>query len=841
MLTLKAPIQLNIGSQTLTTSCEAFGQRIMGNYNILDAKITPRNLLLLLTAPPEVLEEEGGMTTLVSNHTRVDQSHVTVDVVNNVVNRILLDGSTSFTYQDQVYITSILNRLGITDVEQFMTQVRQLRVETENTNYMTRLYRSELERMLRYQSEHETSVLLPAPIRSEEESSAATDPRVELSMQILNRLGTSRLYETLHLFQKNVTRGENYIQHNELRLAEHLRFSNEVSLAQIKQQLFAQPTIDLTHHVNHYETGAILEAPQTEEAVLSQAAAAALVSAVDNTVTEVINRPNIRHNQWMQLGHAIWQTAVNAVSRFERYHNEYETASTAVQLNMETAWNRYAAEMRQYLTLRQYQNQQIDQYISKTAVSRGDVNMTHLTQLQEENEFLAPERMDVRISRERLRTTIQTLMEQQMMGTAGEEPSGAEREIIRHRELRLTQERLREFQQEAQEIQKVKRAQGHTEVTLPVAAQTSQRLPEPALPPMELTDREAEEQAPELLVEQLQQIDQHNKTILQQIQSAMQIPKMQAPQVPVADLKRTMRDSLRALEEPELVLREIYEEGERQRAQKSPYTPREEAILRQASPADRALYERVLAYEKDPHGALERGLVSFANPGALEAQVRQIERNVPQVLEHLDTVRETQEIHEETETVLQKMIQHTARGTREEEQRAALERGLVSSTNPRGLEAQVRQLETQVPQVLEHLNTVLETQEVHEETETVLKKLLYHTARGISVEEHRTAPGAVRIVHKQNAPDISEDVLQRLEQKNTQEIVTTENNESMTRRNTSHTEITNQEHKVVQRTTEDITELVNRTLAKQMRTISDQVYRQMEKRLQMERSRRGRF
>ena len=40
---------------------------------------------------------------------------------------------------------------------------------------------------------------------------------------------------------------------------------------------------------------------------------------------------------------------------------------------------------------------------------------------------------------------------------------------------------------------------------------------------------------------------------------------------------------------------------------------------------------------------------------------------------------------------------------------------------------------------------------------------------------------------------------------------------------------------------EDITELVNRTLARQMRTISDQVYRQMEKRLQAERSRRGRL
>ena len=42
-------------------------------------------------------------------------------------------------------------------------------------------------------------------------------------------------------------------------------------------------------------------------------------------------------------------------------------------------------------------------------------------------------------------------------------------------------------------------------------------------------------------------------------------------------------------------------------------------------------------------------------------------------------------------------------------------------------------------------------------------------------------------------------------------------------------------------TVEDSTALVNRTLAGQMKTISDQVYRQMEKRLQLERSRRGRM
>ena len=99
----------------------------------------------------------------------------------------------------------------------------------------------------------------------------------------------------------------------------------------------------------------------------------------------------------------------------------------------------------------------------------------------------------------------------------------------------------------------------------------------------------------------------------------------------------------------------------------------------------------------------------------------------------------------------------------------------------------------------------------------------------------------MRIVHKQVPPDVTEELLEQLEQQRTQRTVRTESSEEITRQNIRQTDVTQVERQVVTQTTEDITELVNRTLARQMRTISDQVYRQMEKRLQTERSRRGRL
>ena len=147
MLTLKVPIQLHT-VQPLTVNTELFGERIRGNYGLMGAHLAPKDLLFLMTAAPELPEAWGDMTTLVNQQNHVDIQSITMDVVNNVVNRILLDGTEQFTYQDQVYITTVLARLGITNVTQFMEQVRRLRVENGSTLHLMKLYRSEMERLL---------------------------------------------------------------------------------------------------------------------------------------------------------------------------------------------------------------------------------------------------------------------------------------------------------------------------------------------------------------------------------------------------------------------------------------------------------------------------------------------------------------------------------------------------------------------------------------------------------------------------------------------------------------------------------------------------------------------
>lgn len=703
MLTLKAPIQLHI-AQGLTGNMDTFGERIRGNYSLLGAHYTPKDLLFLLTAPPELPEELGGMTTLVSQQNHVDVRSVTMDVVNHVVNRILLDGTEQFTYQDQVYITTVLNRLGITNVSQFMEQVRQLRTENESTVQMTRLYRSELERILQRQTAGEPAPALPiAQQAEEEETTLPRDPRVMMTLEILQRLNTTNLYEMVHSFQRNWSGGMNRFQHNEFRLAEQMRFANAVSLTELKQQIYQHPRLQLLHHLNQYETGVLLEAPRDEEAVLSQAAVAALVTAVDHTVTEVLNRPQLRQEQWIHIENAIWQTAENTLSRFETYHSQYQLPAEATEPDVQVAWNYYARELQEYQTLYQ-------QMYPRAAEHGRVVGLPSMTRQQ----------LTYRIDRT-------------------EEPEekvqpGAEFHV------HLSQE------------------------------QRSSILQEIINGPVALTPREAEEQAPELLVEQMNRIDQHNRTLMQTLQQETRRKEPQLPGGP--DVQRTMRDALRALEEPELILKEVYSQGETPMVPPS-FTPEEEALLRQADPASRVLYEKVLAYQKNPEAALAEGLVQTASMGALQAELKRAAQEVSPRMEHPGMP--------DTEQTL-----------------------------------------------------------VRERSEILLEKYLHLPVQRRYSEPPKPLPKAVSFVHKQAATEVTEELLEQLEQRN-RSAVKTVTEEDVTRQHTHQVDVKQIEHQVVTQTTEDITELVNRTLARQMRTISDQVYRQMEKRLQSERSRRGRY
>lgn len=290
-------------------------------------------------------------------------------------------------------------------------------------------------------------------------------------------------------------------------------------------------------------------------------------------------------------------------------------------------------------------------------------------------------------------------------------------------------------------------------------------------PPLTLTAREAEALAPQALEEALREIDRQNRTILKSLppESRRSGP---AP-LPAPDFRRTLKESLRALSEPEALLREIAEKRRAEESAPPALTHREEMLLRQLPPEERRVYEAVLAYGKDPEGALAQGVLRPGSLGELYGAVRRAERPAAEL------------------------------------------------THPAAAEAE-------------------ETERITERVETVLEQLLGPLPRRERRTEARTPPPAVKIVHKSAPEELSEE--ERTTRQRTLATVQTDSRREEVRRHEERqVDVTRQERTLASETAEDVAALVNRTLAGQMRSISDQVYRQMEKRLQMERSRRGRL
>lgn len=820
------PVKLHI-DVGISCGAEGFSERIQGNYGLLGARFTPKDLLLLMTEPPEAAEPQAGMTVLVDQSGRQDTWNVTMDVVNNVVNRILLDGSERFTYQDQVYITTVLNRLGVTDTERFMTQVRQLRAESESTLRLLALYQRELSRFQERQGSDAPRFRLPVP-PEEGGPPAAPAPDVEMSLTILRRLDALQNVQRLYDLRRSWFRPANYFQRSELQLSEQLRFSGSVSLEETKRQIFQNPRLSLIHHLNRYE---LEEAPEGGEAPeLSRAAAAVLSGAVDNVLVQILNRPELRQDQWLRVENALWQSGSNSLARYTLYHEAPPPAAPAPpSWTEETVWNRYAGELREYRTLRQYLYPRTEE-AAMPPLLPGEAAMTLLPLFAEEPEDLPVKtralpgtettRRDFlreTDSRETDRERVERVLKTESRLPPPERRPGASSEL-RHVERTETADRLRESVLETdrrqRELHRLERTLREQKIWPPAAsmreretrlerelfrretqrketpgpaerlsnsapawereARTPSRLErrEPrTAPPLTLTAREAETLAPEALEEALREIDRQNRTMLKSLPPEGR--RSDPAPLPAPDFRRTLTDSLRALSEPEALLRELAEKRQAEESAPPALTHREEMLLRQLPPEERRVYEAVLAYGKDPEGALAQGVLRPGSLGELSGAIRQAERPAAEL------------------------------------------------THPAAAEAEA-------------------TERITERVETVLEEILGPLPRRERRTETHTPPPAVKIVHKTAPEELSEEEHTK-RQRTLTTVQTDSRREEVRRHEERQVDVTRQERTLVSETAEDITALVNRTLAGQMRSISDQVYRQMERRLQMERSRRGRL
>ncbi|MCD8196695.1 MAG: hypothetical protein LUE24_05970 [Lachnospiraceae bacterium] len=309
MLTIKAPIELKCGRIT-ASSQEAFGERIRGNYELLAARIEREDLLHVVMAPPEVYIGGGEMTSLVED-TRIQNVRETkLTVINNLLNRIAVTEDVKLSYQDRVYITDVLQRLGVTDVSEFMQQVFELKQESWNTEELTELYWNHMEEL---QSTVEQYVGQPGVNRSVTEY-AGRENTLHLHEEILSRLKTGAVYQILSNFYTSRT-GAQYVSAQELNFAEQQRTVSRILLNRLETEATGTPVPFVYRHENYYEENYQEGEQATEETVNAQLTSAVLLNLADSLIENLSVRREQGADIWLDLTNSLYKTAENTLQR----------------------------------------------------------------------------------------------------------------------------------------------------------------------------------------------------------------------------------------------------------------------------------------------------------------------------------------------------------------------------------------------------------------------------------------------------------------------------------------------------------------------------------------------
>ena len=403
MLTIRKPIELRV-QQPMQAIRADLAERLTANYELMRMPIRKEELLHITSEPPEVYFAEGDQIQMFSNFRQENQQNLRLDVINNLVNRIMVAQTENFSYQDTVYISSVLRRLGIRDEKTFMKQVFALQNEHKETKQLLRQYETNQillqELFAGQEQQRQAEGGTPAP------TAISTENRYYLHDAIFKRLETGKIYQDMRDFSRDVNHISNQIFRAEMTIGEQAALVQNFHLHALKQKIMGDTMPLYYYHNNQYEylQENLEELNQTLE---EQMSAAILLNLIDQSYS--LRQQQIEKNDhyWYSLAGALFQTAENTWKRYEYNLTEQKQASqnmlqlleevnevkrqegdTLTQITEE--YHALTQQWRSEQNLRQTILQQ-----NRSEQTREEINLSggsyHLTQEELQLQYLQPE------------------------------------------------------------------------------------------------------------------------------------------------------------------------------------------------------------------------------------------------------------------------------------------------------------------------------------------------------------------------------------------------------------------------------------------------------------------
>lgn len=764
MLRIQKPVDMKTGRDIRTLS-EKLNETIPANYSIFNEKIDAEELLFLMTNPPEAAqflnsEENVNIFHIASTHKKVN-----LEVINNFLNRISAYGTSSFTYQDSVYVSNVLNKLGITDVSEFLKEVGGIRENTQHVKTLIRVYQENLKVFQLAHAAAEQRLQQETESHEQVEGSAPED-RYYLNTKIYKRLNTEKLYDIVARFAHPNQFFQWEIFPSQVAVMEQAKVHEQLKLQQLKEQAGMESPEIPGSSFNRYERHENSSHYQERKNIIASAVAAGLVNLTNSIFVNKTVQELTKQDYWYRMTSAIYQSAENAVQRFSSYDLRSAVNRGAHSLTVEQTNKLYQEELQ---NLESVQNVL---YSIKAAHQR----------LETREEVYPLESFPQRI-----------LVEE---GTTTHEEEN-------------TVHTVNQFAEQINQI---------------VNSRT-----------------EAAAEGETNVYKQLQEINQKNVRIYQKIKDAsLQEPKKAPAGRSALDAQRIRRAALEALDHPEQAIQQFFSQVVN--PQETIDLVKLYPALESLEPEDRAMTEAALLSRlelREREGSAFEGTAAALNRELNSLQQGRPEAgsadfpHSPAELIGSPVAPMWEEISRQLDESVSQLLKSGSlpkayeQAAREERQRPQLGENtekevLVHKT----LEQQSREER----QLLEARETV--KREVSQVLEPIVKTHLPEIKE--AAQGHRSLP----MIHKQ-MNDISDEIFEEINRSQVtrqQEVV----NESIVKTETlNKQEINSITRQVTEKTTENIASTIDKTIIGQLDTITEKVYSQLERKLGMERSRRG--
>lgn len=560
MLIWNKPIQLH-SIRPVKMGSDLLSQKITANYRFFYCRLDAQELLHLASLPPELMIAEGGGGNLFHQDI-YRNTEMQMEWISQFINRIILDGSLYLSYQDQVFIGTVLNRVGIREQENFMRQFRLLQKETRLQQKLSYFYWREEKSLLKMAERYET-VAGSDGHAGEDGEKRLEEERNFLYHHIFSRLKDIENCEQVYAFHHRLPSEEGKVRYQEAWLLENRRKTENLILTRVREEIYRKPgrvTVVPGYNLftDSHTGGDSARTGLTEKKILTQISGTILLHLADiacNVRKEQINQT------YLELKQAISKSAETVLRYFEAQSNLTQDIR-----EQRVSLSQYEMKLlEQSLTV----NREVSAVFTRDTPDPVRDELIYMRQdVWEEKAAEVPSDL-VRVIKymEKL-----TEIQNKEMVQAGAETANEMPEIKQY---------LHFLDEEPIEVWNRK------DKPVIAAGLISQDAP---VPESKGRTEKLEEQISFYSREELDRIDQKNKAMYEQWTQKTETEDTAALILP--DKKAIMQNALRALEHPEEVLREAFE------YRNAPeITPDKMEIMKYLSLADektRFFYEKIL-------------------------------------------------------------------------------------------------------------------------------------------------------------------------------------------------------------------------------------------------------